>query len=104
MKGQSPTLLSYRINALFRYLICNTLVPTSIPTKIHEIQNLKAPRNIVLSKLDNAFVDNTVYPPYSAQTPTSIPMKRPPQRGERERRLRRTRASALITVYTMKAG
>ncbi len=72
------TLLWKRIKALFRYLICITLVPTSTANNIQAIQCPKAARKIEDSRLDKALVERTVYPPNRAQIPTSIPMKRPP--------------------------
>jgi hypothetical protein len=62
------------------------------------IQYSNASKNIVERRLDNAFVERTVYPPYNAQIPTSIPMKRLSHRGERDKRTRREISTALISV------
>jgi len=54
------------------------LVPAITPTKIQPTGCLNTSRKIVLSKLERAFVERTVYPPKRAQTPISIPIRRSP--------------------------
>lgn len=81
-----------------RYLTCNTLVTTNTSTNTQVIQYSNASKNIVDNRLDSALVESTVYPPNSAQMPTSIPMKRLSQRGERDRRTRIETRTALMSV------
>ena len=85
------------IKALFRYLTCMILVPASTATKIHPIGFLNTLTKIVLNKLDNAFVDKTVYPPKRAQTPISIPIRRSPY-CDSERIMRPIRARRVRMV------
>jgi hypothetical protein len=78
LPNEQLTFDSNLIKALFRYLTCMILVPARTATKIHPIGFLNTDTKMVLSKLDNAFVERTVYPPKSAQTPISIPIRRSP--------------------------
>ena len=86
------------MSALLRYLICMTLVLTSTAIKNQVIGYRSADKNMMLSRLDKAFVDRTVYPPNRAQTPTSIPMYLPPNRGRRERKMRTQANTAQMMV------
>jgi len=78
-------------------LTCSTLVPAKTNNKVQAIGFLKAFKKMVLSRLDKALVERTVYPPNKAQIPTSIPMRRSPY-FDSERKMSPERATRVRMV------